>query len=213
METNRRTFMLTMSKVSFVLAAARQGGGSALALARPQWTKRLATAADAPEHASVFNAHTAAGICPYSDLVSSWTSAHALKYLTALNGSVLVEKDGAIVGFVGLIDYANPLTRSQLAPGVEPEVGVLALHPGRLSVTDLRVAAQHLAAEAARRLRDMGFIGCTMRIPAQPIFDSDDWFSKHMTVRRVRTRNGVDHAREVGFDIRDGLAVLEAAGF
>jgi len=215
METDRRRFMHTAAGLIATLLAGRGGwsGGKALASAAPRWTTRQASADDAAELASVFNAHVAAGICPYSDRIASWGSAEALAYLEALNGSVLVEKDETVVGFVGLIDYSNPATTSRLAPGVEPEVGVLALHPGRLSATDLDSAARHLAAAAARRLRDMGHAGCTMRIPAQPIFDSEDWFARHMTVQRVRTRDGVDHAREVRFDVVAGLATLEAAGF
>ena len=177
------------------------------------WRVRSASDADATALAEVFNAHVAAGICPYSDMVERWTSADASKYLAVLNSSVLVEKDAEIVGFVGLIDYANPTTRSKLAEGTDPEVGVLALHPGRLAPEDLRAAAQHLAAAAAQRLHEMGFGACTMRLPAQRVFDSDEWFSRHMEVRRVRKRDGIDHAREVRFDVLGGLAALRTAGF
>ena len=177
------------------------------------WQVRFAAAADAAALAEVFNAHVAAGICPYSDMVEPWTSEDARRYLAVLNGSLLVEKDAEIVGFVGLIDYANPTTRSQLAEGTDPEVGVFALHRGRLASGELRVAAQHLAAGAARQLHEMGFAACTMRLPAQRVFDSDEWFSRHMEVRQVRKRDGVDHAREVRFDVSTGLAVLQAAGF
>ncbi len=76
-------------------------GGKALASAAPLWTTRRATADDAAELASVFNAHTAAGICPYSDRIAAWGSAEALAYLEALNGSVLVEMDGTVRCWLG----------------------------------------------------------------------------------------------------------------
>jgi hypothetical protein len=208
---NRRAFMIRLSKVALALAAARFDHRAEAA--GPIWSKRTATADDAADLATIFNAHTAAGICPYSDLVDTWTHEDAARYLATFNGSVLVTRDSTIVGFVGLIDYSNPLTTSQLAFGTEPEIGVLALHPERLSSSEMSLAAQHLAAGAARKLRSMGFRGCAMRIPAGAVFDSDDWFSRHMTVTKVQRRKGIDHAREVRFDAVRGLVDLEAAGF
>lgn len=178
-----------------------------------QWAVRAATVADSEELAAIFNAHTAAGICPYADRVKPWAPADAAGYLLAFTGTRIVERHGKAVGFASVVDYDNPATTSRIEPDHVPEVGVIAFHPGLLAEDEFSEAAKYLAAAVAVQLEAMGFDRCRMRLPAHQIFESDLWFASHMEVRQVRRRNGVQHVRDVTFNVSSGLNALRAQGY
>ncbi len=210
MKTTRRVFLALAGPLVFLLATL---GRRRLAWAQPAWQVRRATPEDAAEVAAVFDAHRQAGLCPYSDLIAPWTSAAAAAYLRVFNGTQLVARDGRLVACGALIDYTNPATPSRLAPGGAPEVGIVALDVGYLTGPELVRAAKHLAAALARELQRQGFARCQMRMPAVAVLGTNEWYIRHRTVLRTRTRDGVDYALEVQFDVEGGLATLAAEGY
>ncbi|MFQ5665161.1 MAG: FG-GAP-like repeat-containing protein [Candidatus Binatia bacterium] len=126
----------------WVLARALQLAGGILVLCRPwravaqrgtTWTTRRATPQDVGALVAIFNAHRAAGICPYADQMPLWTPAKAQAFLTVYTGTLIVERDGVPVGFGGLIDYSDPATSSSIAPDAEPEITVVAVDFERLA--------------------------------------------------------------------------------
>jgi hypothetical protein len=102
MKTTRRTFLVLLAP-SPIAIAGLFGPRAARAVSTPTWRARRTTADDASELAAIFNAHKAAGLCPYSDLVQPWSAGDAQSYITIFNASVVVEKDGLPVAFGGLI--------------------------------------------------------------------------------------------------------------
>lgn len=179
---------------------------------RSAWSVRRARAADASELAAIFNAHAAAGICPYSDLIEPWTEETATETLQLHTGTLILDREGIPVAFASLIDYLDPACTSGIAPGAEPTIEIVAFHPDRLSPSELLPAAKRLAVHLGAELRRMGFEACRMRLPAQPILTSNDWYVGHMQVNRVRYRDGVEHAQEVSFNVPAILSELERQG-
>jgi hypothetical protein len=178
-----------------------------------QWRIRRARASDAADLADIFNAHLAAGLCPYADLIDPWTVAKAEEFLSIYDGTLILDRNYVPVGFGSLTDYSDPERRRSILPETEPEVAVVALRFDRLGPGDMLDAAKTLAAAMGRELQRMGFQSCRMRIAAHPLFTANDWYVRHMTVQRTRKRDGIAHALEVSFDVAGGVAALAQEGF
>ncbi len=211
MQATRRVFLHRLTQ----LAIAVVGLFSPLhgrAQAQTSWRIRRARATDAADLVSIFNAHLTAGMCPDADQIEPWTTETAGKFLAIYDDTLILDRDGAPVGFGGLVDYRDPSATSSIIAGAEPEIKVVALRPDLLPPPAMLAAAERLAAAMARELMRMGFTACQMRIAAWPLFSSNDWYTRHMTVRFVRKRDGVDHALDVSFDLAGLLADLGVEG-
>jgi hypothetical protein len=164
-------------------------------------------AGDAPALEAIFNAHLEVAICPYVDRTKPWTIAYASRYLDTYNGTLLLERGGVAVGFIGFIDYANPATTSSIVQDAAPEISILALDFKRLPTEERLPAAKRLAAAAGRDLQRMGFSRCRAVISARAGF--------HQAIARaMSTRCGgtTDEAMEVMWGI-EALQQLVAEGF
>ncbi len=211
MQTTRRVFLHRLMQ----FAVAVVGLFSPLhgrAQVQTSWRIRRARATDAADLVAIFNAHRRAGICPYADEIAAWTLDRARAFLEIYNGTLLLERDGLPVGFAGLIDYSNPTTASAILPDAEPELTVVALDFDELARAEVLPAVKRLAAAMGRELQRMGFNRCRLRLLAQPLFESNAWYTRHMTVLRVRQRDGLDHAVEVSIDVSGCVAELAGEG-
>ncbi len=212
MEHTRRVILRVLAGIPLgLLGWTRWGAGPARA-AVGRWSVRRATKEDTASLARVFNAHLAAGICPYADRTPPWTAERAGQFLDLYTGALVVELDSTPVGFAGLIDYMSPETTSAIAPEGEPPISVLAFDLDHLSSSEVVLAAKTLAAAIGQELQRMGFRFCRLRLPAEPALADSDWYRGHMTVRRVRKRRGLPHALEVSIDVPGALARLAAEG-
>jgi hypothetical protein len=211
MDSTRRVFLRRLTQLGIavlgLLSPLRLG-----AQRQTQWRIRGARASDIADLAVIFNAHLTAGMCPDADQIEPWTPETAGKFLAIYTGTLILDRDGVPVGFGGLIDYSDPSTTSSIIAGAEPEIKVVALRPDLLPPPAMLAAAERLAAAMARELVRMGFSGCQMRIAAWPLFSANEWYTRHMTVRMVRKRDGVDHALDVSFDLAGMLTTLAREG-
>jgi hypothetical protein len=212
MDSTRRGFLRRLTQLGIavvgLLSPLRLG-----AQRQTQWRIRRARVSDAADLAEIFNTHLAAGLCPFADMIDPWTSEQAAKFLETYTDTVILDRDGIPVGFGGLTDYTDPAVRTSIAAGGEPEVTVVALRVDRVPQSEFLEAMKRLAAAMGRELQRTGFASCRMRIAAWPLFTSNTWYTRHMTVLRVRKRDGIDHALEVRFDVAGGLAALAGEGF
>jgi hypothetical protein len=181
------------------------------AWAASEWSIRRATGADAAALAAIFNTYIAAGGCAFSDRITPWTAAKAAEFLSVWTGTRVLLHNDVPVGFVGFIDYSAPDAVSSIAPGVAPEVKVLALRVDQLSLTEQMEAIKRLAAVLARELARMGFTQCRALIAARGALRSLS--APYMTVERTIARNGNPEALEVTYTMGPVLQDLAAQGF
>jgi hypothetical protein len=210
MRIERRGFLVFLSRLIglislFLLQLRRQATGA------PTWTVGTASSGDAPLLVSIFNAHLTGDLCPYSLETPQWTPENAQGFLQLYNGTVILYRDGVAAGFAGLIDYDNPATVSTREPDAVPRIDLFALDPVQLQGDEVVVAAKTLGAEVGRRLQAAGCTTCRARTKMDTIFDG--WYEDHCSLQKVRKKDGIDHAKEVTFDIAAGLAKLAAEGY
>ncbi len=182
------------------------------ALAQPAWTVSPAATGDAFELAAIFNSHIQEGKCPYVERASPWSTERAQQFLMDYDATLLIKRNGTTVGFAGLVDYTTATGRLSILPGVAPEITVFAIAASRLRHDEQLNAAKRLGAAVARKLNAMGFEKCEMLIKADPIFSSDTWFRRHMTVDHVERKAGADYALRVNLDLASVESGLQAEG-
>jgi len=207
MAIRRREFIRYLASVPLIAGLARSS-----AVADVRWVARRATASDVDALVAVFNNHLHAGTCPYAELSNAWTSSRAGAFLRVYKATILLERNGTTVGFLGLIDYTDPGTTAKIAPGADTDVPVVALDLRQLG-PDAVVAAKHLAAAAARELKRQSIPGCRLIMSPQPILTSQEWFERHMTIERELSKDGSTEALEIRLDAIAGLSDLESAGY
>lgn len=206
MHITRRSFFTVATGFVAAAIAFVSGSLSAQRARARDWLVRRATAADAAVLRDIFNAQLRAGLCAYPDKIDPWTERKAKAFLRVYTGTILVARDGEPVGFVGYVDFAASDATSSIAPGVDPEIPVLAVNVDLLDPSERAYAAKALAASMARDFVRMGFAGCRALVSATSGFPPLP--TRNAVVVKTHARDGVPYARDVRYDVKilDDLA-------